>query len=160
MEYVHNNSLHQIDDEHKRYAFNIPYVLNKMYIASVGDIKEKLHLSCGPRAYAMRAILSRFNIYSRLVQIYSDKYEANEGHRLIEVYNPDSQSWEAWDPNYGVTYVNRETKKPVDILTLVFSDKNNIIPMGISDQGWKNTKTERLKNTNFKAVLFENVMVK
>jgi len=24
MEYVHNNSLHLIDDEHKRYAFNTP----------------------------------------------------------------------------------------------------------------------------------------
>jgi len=155
MEYVHNNSLHLIDDEHKRYAFNIPYVLNKMYLASVGDIKEKPHLSCGPRAYAMRAILSRFNIYSRLVQVYSDEYETHNGHRLLEAYNPDSQSWEAWDPDYGVTYVDRETKKPVDVLTLVFSDKNNFIPIGISNEGWKTTKTEKLKNNYFKAVLFE-----
>lgn len=155
MEYVHNNSLHLIDDEHKRYAFNIPYVLNKMYLASFGDIKEKPHLSCGPRAYAMRVILSRFNIYSRLVQVYSDEYETHEGHRLLEVYNPDSQSWEVWDPDYGVTYVDRETKNPVDILTLVFSDKNNFIPIGISNEGWKITKTERLKNNYFKAVLFE-----
>lgn len=155
MEYVHNNSLHLIDDEHKRYAFNIPYVLNKMYLASAGDIKEKPHLSCGPRSYAMRAVLSRFKIYSRLVQVYSDEYETHEGHRLLEVYNLDSQSWEVWDPDYGVTYVDRKTQKPVDILTLVFSDKNKFIPIGISNEGWKTTKTERLKNNYFKAVLFE-----
>jgi len=155
MEYVHNNSLHLIDHEYRKYAFNIPYVLNKMYLASVGDINEKPHLSCGPRAYTMRAILNRFNIYSRLVQIYSDEYETHKSHRLLEVYNPDSQSWETWDPDFGVIYVDRENKKPVDILTLAFSDKNKFIPIGISSEGWKNTKTEHLKNNYFEAVLFE-----
>jgi hypothetical protein len=155
MAYVHNNSVHQIDNEHRNYAFNIPFILNKMYLASNGDIKERPHLSCGPRSHAMRAILNSFNIYSRLVQLYSDSHDTPLGHRLLEVFNPDRQLWETWDPDYGVTYVNYESKRPVDILTLVCSDKKKIIPVGLTGIGWKHTETEKLKNQYFKAVLFE-----
>jgi hypothetical protein len=155
MEYVHNNSLHLIDDEHRKYSGNIPHVLNKIYLASEGDVSEKPHLSCGPRAYAMKTILSQFNIYSRLVQIYSDEYETHEAHRLLEVYNPDNQSWETWDPDYGVTYIDRQTNNSVDILSLVFLDKENFIPVGVSGEGWKKTKTEVIRDNYFESVLFE-----
>lgn len=155
MKYVHENSLHLIDDEHKKYAFDIPVVLYKLFLASSGNTAEKPHLSCGPRSLAMMTILREFNIYSRLVQVYSDVSDTVEAHRLLEVLNPATQTWETWDPDYGVRYVDRENGTPVDIMTLVFSNRDNIIPIGLSAKGWVNTKTKHLKDNYFKAILFE-----
>lgn len=155
MEYIHNNSLHLIDDEHARDSLNIIKVLHKLDVASNGNVEEKPHLSCGPRSYVMRALLSRFGIYSRLIQIYSDDYETHEAHRLLEVYNSTTKSWETWDPDYGVTYLDKETRKSADIITMIKSDKSNFIPVGLGREGWVETKTERLKNNFFEAVLFE-----
>lgn len=155
MRYVHENSIHSIDDEYEKYAFNLPVVLDKLILSSKGNASETPHLSCGPRSYAMRAILGHFNIYSRLIQIYSDSFDTVQAHRMLEVFNPDSQNWELWDPDYGVTYVDRETKEPTDIMSLVFSDKDHFMPVGVSYEGWEDTKSTSLKEHYFKSVLFE-----
>jgi hypothetical protein len=126
-----------------------------MYLASQGNAEQKPHLSCGGRSWAMKMLLIRVNIYSRLVQIYSDEFEEPKMHRLLEVYNPENNSWEVWDPDYGVTYVDQVSRKPVNIMTMVFSDRNKIIPTGESREGWKETNTEEIKNKYFKAVMFE-----
>lgn len=155
LEYTYNNSVHIVDDEHEIYASNREIILEKMYMASTGNIEERPHLSCGPRSYIMKFILNQFHIYSRLVQIYTDEREEPAGHRLLEVYNPDTKSWEAWDPDNGVVYVDRDTKRPLDILTIIFSDKNTVVPIGVSAEGWEKTETEHLKKGYFKSVLFE-----
>jgi len=160
MEFVHNNSLHLIDEEHHKYAFYTPLVINKLLLAYQGHDSEKPHLSCGPRSYAMQAILNELGIFSRLVQIYSDEYENVRGHRLLEVFNPETQAWEAWDPDFRVTYVDRFTGRSVDIMTPIFGDKDNIIPRDGSIEGWRESKTEHLKKGYFRAVLFEsNTMI-
>jgi hypothetical protein len=156
MEFVHNNSLHLIDEEYHKYAFNVPLVINKLLLAYQGHHSEKPHLSCGPRSYAMKAILTELGISSRLVQIYSDEYENVRGHRLLEVFNPETQAWEAWDPDFRVTYVDRFTGSSIDIMTAIFGNKNNIIPRDGSIMGWRESKTEHLKKYYFKAVLFES----
>jgi hypothetical protein len=156
MEYIHNNSIHKIDDEYQLYAFNTNIVLEKLHLASNGNSEEKPHLSCGPRSYAMRELLKSFNIYSRLVQLYSDNFGTHAGHRLLEVFNREENSWEVWDPDYGVTYIDRNTRKPIDIITMIFSDSDNIIPVGLSGEGWENTGTRTIKDNYLKAVLFES----
>jgi hypothetical protein len=78
-----------------------------------------------------------------------------QSHRVLEVFNPDSQNWETWDPDYGVTYIDRETNAPADIMSLVFSDKDKFVPVGLSAEGWEETKSTILKENYFKSVLFE-----
>ena len=91
MRYVHDHSLPAAAGQYEQYAFNVPVVLDKLVLASKGEASEKPVLSCGPRSYAMRSILGRFNIYARLIQIYSDNYDTVQAHRLLEVFNPDAQ---------------------------------------------------------------------
>lgn len=153
--YVHNNSLHLIDEEHAEYRDKQDVIMQKLYEASRGNIDEKPHLSCGPRAYAMRKILDQYGMYSRLVQVYSDGFDIVRGHRMLEVYNPDRQKWEVWDPDYGVTYVNRDSGESVDILEMVFGDKSAITPEGIPGKGWENTGTDELRREFLKALHFE-----
>ncbi|MBW2034247.1 MAG: hypothetical protein JRI94_11790 [Deltaproteobacteria bacterium] len=156
MEFVHDNSLHLIDSEHRKYAFDISVVVNKLLLTYSGQENEKPHLSCGPRSYVMREILTRFGITSRLIQVYSDEYDNVQGHRILEVFNLQEKKWEIWDPDYRVIYVDRYTKKPVGIMDLVFGDMSKIVPRNGFVEGWKETGTEHLRTDYFKAFILES----
>jgi hypothetical protein len=156
LEFVHDNSLHSIDDENRAYAYRRDIVVKKLILASRGHKEEKPHLSCGPRANIMTDILASFGVTSRIIQIYSDAYAIVKSHRLLEVFNQESQTWELWDPDYRVTYVNSVTKKPENIINIVFGDIEKIVPKDNRSEGWKETNTEELKTHNFfGAVFFE-----
>jgi hypothetical protein len=156
MAFVHDNSLHLIDDEHKAYAFNEVLVIKKLLLAYQGHENEKPHLSCGPRSCAMRDLLARFGIGARNVQLFSDAHKDVRGHRLLEVFNPETQTWEVWDPDYRVTYVDALTKKSLDIMDILLGDLDKIVPKDGHIEGWKETSTERLKEENyFGAFMFE-----
>ena len=157
MEFVHDNSVHVIDEEYRKYAFNKPFVMTKLLLAYQGHDSEKPHLSCGSRSHAMRAILFRFGIISRLVQVFSDDYQQLRGHRLLEVFNPDTESWEAWDPDFRVTYVDPVSKRRLDILAIVFRDRNKVVPEDGATTGWVETKTSHLRAHYFEAVSFEGI---
>jgi hypothetical protein len=156
MEFVHDNSLHLIDDEHEAYAYNAPLVTGKLLLAYQGHENEKPHLSCGPRACVMRDLLKRFGIGARTIQLFSDAHKDVRGHRLLEVLNPETQTWEVWDPDHRVTYVDALTKKSLDIIDFLLGDPENIVPKDGKIEGWKETRTEWLKEGNyFWAVMFE-----
>jgi hypothetical protein len=156
MEFVHDNSLHLVDDEHKDYAFNDLVVSKKLLLAYQGHKSEKPHLSCGPRSCLMRDILRRFGIDARTIQLFSDAHKDVQGHRLLEVFNPETQSWEVWDPDHSVTYVDALTKKSLNIIDCLLGDLEKIMPKDGNIEGWKETSTERLKEENyFGAVMFE-----
>jgi hypothetical protein len=167
MEFVHNNSVHLIDEEHRKYAFDMPLVLNKLMplvinkllLAYQGHDSEKPHLSCGPRSYAMREILIRFGIISRLVQVFSDDYQQLKGHRLLEVFNPETESWEVWDPDFRVTFIDPDSKRRLDIMEIVFGDKEKVVPQDGAIMGWEETKTTHLREHYFEAVLFEGINI-
>lgn len=156
MNFVHDNSLHLVDDEHSAYAFSDLLVTKKLLLAYQGHENEKPHLSCGPRACLMRDVLRRFGIGARTVQLFSDAHEEVQGHRLLEVFNPETQTWEVWDPDYRVTYVDALTKKSLDIMDILLADLEKILPKDGNTEGWKETNTVRLKEENyFRAVIFE-----
>jgi hypothetical protein len=156
MEFVHDNSLHLVDDEHSAYAYDGPLVTKKLLLAYQGQKNEKPHLSCGPRSCLTRDLLTRLGITSRPIQLFSTAHKDVQGHRLLEVFNPETQTWEVWDPDYRVTYVDALTKKSVDIMAILFGDLEKILPKDGNTEGWKETHTEELKEDNyFGAALFE-----
>jgi len=155
MEFVHNNSVHPIDEEHSKHAFDMRLVMNKLLLAYQSDDSERPILSCGPRSCAMKEILKRFGIISRLVQVLSDDYEQVEGHILLEVFNPDTESWEVWDPDFRVTFVDAVSKRRLDIMEIAFGDKEKVVPQDGAIMGWEETKTAHLKEHYFEAVVFE-----
>ena len=157
MEFVYNNSVHLSDEEHHKYALNMPLVINKLLLVYQGHDSEKPHLSCGPRSYAMMEILFRFGIISRLVQVFSDDYQQVKGHRLLEVFNPETESWEAWDPDFRVTFIDPDSKRRLDIMEIVFGDKEKVVPQDGAIMGWEETKTTHLREHYFEAVLFEGI---
>ena len=104
----------------------------------------------------MRDVLTRFGIGARTVQLFSDAHKDVQGHRLVEVFNPETQTWEVWDPDHRVTYVDALTKKSLDTMDFLLGDLEKILPKDGNIEGWKETSTERLKEDNyFGAVMFE-----
>jgi hypothetical protein len=162
MRFVHDNSLHRLDEEYGRYVdvklvSSLPVIVKKLLLAYHGDESQKPHIACGLRSYAMRAILQRARIFSRLVHVYTDDYEEIKGHRLLEVLNPDTGAWELWDPDLRVKYINRDSRKPVSVLGLLFGERDNIVPKNGPIEGWEETNTKYLKDHFFEAVRFEGI---
>lgn len=112
--WVNTNSVHLIDEEHDSYAFNVAEVLNRLNNYALGK-GAKPHLSCGPRAYAMKAILDFMSIQSRIIDLFGlteqdDKSIKVSPHTLIEVMITDADKWELHDPDFNVAYANAITK--------------------------------------------------
>ena len=161
-QFVHDNSLHLTDQEYHQYIRGnantvIPEVIKKLLLAYQSDKSKKPHIACGLRSYAMRTILQQFGIYSRLISIFSDEYEYPENHRLVEVLHPDTGAWEVWDPDFRVSFVYHDSRKPADIMDLLFGDIERIIPVNASIEGWEETNTKHLKDDFFEALMFEGI---
>lgn len=155
MQFVHDNSVHLVDSERKKYSIDIPLVIKQLLLAYTGQQNKRPQLSCGSHSFVMREVLNRFGIKSRLIQIFSDEYGNVRGHRMLEVFNPQEKKWEIWDPYYRVTYVDQYSKKRMDIVTLVFGDLDRIVPKNGVVKGWARTGTEDLRESYFEAFSLE-----
>lgn len=150
--WVNTNSVHLIDQEHDSYAFNVPEVLNRLNTYSLGGPAKKCskpHLSCGPRAYAMKAILDFMSIRSRIIDLFGLS-ELGDGclkvspHTLIEVLEADTKKWVLHDPDFNIAYANINTKKyqsAEEMLGLKKEDK------GYQAAGYKIENLLNLQNT-------------
>ena len=159
VEFVHDNSLHLLDEEYIAYAFKTPYVLKRIMEKHRDDSRRAPHLSCGSRSLVAKEILGNMGIRARLVQVYSDYYPNVEGHRMLEIFNPETKSWEVWDPDYRVTYIDSVTSLRVDIMQLIRDRSMRVIPQSETGRGWAlaspSTDLEPKGLHYFKAVMFE-----
>lgn len=104
--WVNTNSVHLIDDEHDSYAFHVPTAIKKLNEFNDGA-GSRPHLSCGPRAYAMKEILDAMGIESRIIDLFVIRENGSpDSHTLIEVFNNETDRWELQDPDFNVVYVS------------------------------------------------------
>jgi hypothetical protein len=156
MEFVHDYSIHKIDDQFYRNVKRLDLVMIKMAEALQGKHRDLPHLSCGPRATLMKELLSHLGIKSRLVQVYSDSFPNVEGHRLLEVLNSETARYELWDPDFRVWYQKVNGKDHVDAITMVLAPSMDLFePTDSVRTGWEDTQTKHLRDSYFKAVLYE-----
>ena len=96
---------------------NLPIVLSKLNQYSKG-LGSKPHLSCGPRAYAMKEVLDSLNIKSRIVDLFglsSSEVSKVSPHTLIEVFEEDKQSWVLQDPDFNVAYTDKTSNNYLSV---------------------------------------------
>lgn len=156
MEFVHNNSVHPESGEPEDYAFDMGDLVEHLLLAREGR-GRKPRLSCGPRSYAMKEILLHGGIRSRLIQLFSDDFDTVKPHRMLEVLNPETDTWEVWDPDFRVTYVDQETGRRLDIVTIIFGRTVTLVPLDGDLKDWDRTHTRHLRDHYFEAVLFEGI---
>lgn len=153
--WVHENSIHLIDKAHNQYAFRMAIVLPMLWQTyTVGAAPA--HLSCGPRAYAMKVILDKLGIPSRLVMIFTDDNAEINSHTFLEVFDRESQDWVVHDPDFNIYYVDRRTQQRLSTIRLILSDLDAVVPVSDVTVGWQENNVEHLKQHYFEALLYMN----
>ena len=156
--FVYENSINLIDDEHDKYALNTQKVLNMLYnFYKTGN--NPPHLSCGPRALAMKAILDNLSIENRIVNIFCDDFDSIQSHTLLEVFISDENRWEVQDPGYNIFFMDSNSLERLSSANLLFgSMKNVIVCSNNKSSGWEKLYDfENVnKNNYFEAVMYDN----
>lgn len=124
--WVNNNSIHLIDAEHDIYAFKLPKVIDKLRQFNENGGNPP-HLSCGPRAYAMKALLDELGIESRIIDLFVVVHGEVQSHTLLEAFDRDRGEWILQDPDFNVSYVHAPTGKPVSAKAALWADKREIV---------------------------------
>lgn len=124
-QWVNNNSIHLIDAEHDSYAFRLPLVVGKLRQFSEAGGKPP-HLSCGPRTYAMKAILDAMGIESRIIDLFVIVQGEVQSHTLLEAYDAERGEWVLQDPDFNVSYVHAPTGRPLSVKAALLADKRDI----------------------------------
>ena len=125
--WINTNSIHLIDSEHDKYAFDVPKTIAMMYECAIGG--KTPHLSCGPRAYAMKEVLRSMGMESRIIDIFELRGEPHSvvnAHTLIEVYDNTQSRWILQDPDFNVSYTNRVTRQPTSVREALELEKEHL----------------------------------
>ena len=155
-DWVYRNSIHKIDAEHDQYAGDTPRILFMLW-RSYQTSKNYSHLSCGPRAHVMKAILDDLQIPNRIIMIFADNYFEINSHTFLEVFDRDTQNWEVQDPDFDISYIDIHNRKRLPGAGLIWGDLNSIIPISPGKKGWEQNHVARLKRDYFGAMMFINV---
>jgi hypothetical protein len=124
--WVNINSIHNIDDEHDQYAFQIHKVLEKL-LQHHTTKKSPPHLSCGPRSYAMKELLKLVGIRSKIIDIFQIAGGVVNPHTLLEVYCTDTDRWILQDPDFNVEYnLESEELTPLSSESALSADKTRV----------------------------------
>ncbi len=151
--WVYTNSIHKIDSEHDEYAINTPKVISMLWATHQND-KNHAHLSCGPRALAMKKILDQLEIPNRIVMVFTDDNIEINSHTFLEVFNRETNKWEIQDPDFNVTYISLGTQERVTTAQLVLGNPNSAEPVCGSQLGWEGCNVKHLKEHFFEVLMY------
>ena len=154
-EFVFSHSLHQLDSEHARYAWDTRAVLAMLHEHYLTR-QNPPHLSCGPRALALKAVLDAMGIESRLVHVFTGDYDEVRSHTFLEVFDEDSARWVIHDPDNDVSYVDAGTGEPVSLMRLVFGDLRSVVPVSQRGRGWELNEIGDLQSHYFQAAKYDS----
>jgi hypothetical protein len=149
--WVHRNSVHRIDGEHAKYAFDTPRVVSMLW-STHAEGAPPAHLSCGPRALAMKRILTELGILSRMTMIFTDDFGELRSHTYLGVFDRDTRRWEIQDPDFDAYYVNARTGARASTLELVFGNLDDFVPHQPGRSGWDATDLGKVRQW-FEAML-------
>ena len=154
--WIYKNSIHEIDSSYNlKDAFNTPKVLSMLWKSHEAKAK-RVRLTCGPRAAAMKYILDKLHLKSRIVMIFTADSEQLASHTFLEVFNTESNKWETHDPDFNIFYIDKKTQDRIATFRLVFGDLNSLVPVSENGQGWKLNRVVHLKQHYFEAVMYGN----
>lgn len=123
--WVNQNSVHLIDDEHDSYAFNISKVVVRIWGFRCA-VNLKPHLSCGPRAYLLKEILDRLDYKTRIIDILEIVEGEPRSHTLVEYFDNQLNKWVMQDPDFNVYFRSRLTGEILSASECLFMNKLDI----------------------------------
>lgn len=110
--WVNINSIHLIDEEHDLYAFKL-YKVIKLVSGYSSNEGHRPHLSCGPRAYLLKAILDVLGYKTRIIDLFEMVKGQPYSHTLIEYYDEQLNQWVMQDPDFNAYYTESSRGRPL-----------------------------------------------
>jgi len=163
--WVNQNSVHKIDEQHKDYAHKTHVTVPMLWRHHLLR-DEAPHLACGSRAYAMKLILGRLGIKSRVIDIFTKAGKVRpgvEGHTFLEVWNRETHTWEIQDPDLNVSFQHAVSRKRVSVFQMVMGNIDEVEPINskgpmqwVSDRGLYNVAVYRLHYEGDRSVVIMN----
>lgn len=121
MAFVHNNSVHNIDDEFWDDFRNKPRTLDKLLAHARGESTEKPHMECSTRSKLLLPLARKAGFEGHMVDMF--KYHPEYlSHKVVEVKNPETGLWELYDPTYQIFWKNEKTGGRASIHDLVMEE--------------------------------------
>jgi len=151
-QWVNAKSVHLMDDEYATYAWDTEQVLSRLWKNHVQEGPAP-HLACGPRSFAMQAILDRLDLPNRMVAIFTDQGAALQSHTFLEVFNRDSGAWEIQDSDFNVEYHDHSGRK-LSTAQMLFMNLKQVEPDSGSVKGWKANGVDHLRSYYFEAAVY------
>jgi hypothetical protein len=127
MAFVHNNSVHNIDEEFWNDFRNKPRTLDKFLSYAKGQSKDRPHMECSTRCKLMMPLVRRAGYDAHMVDIFKHDAAYNS-HVVLEVKNPENGMWEVYDPTFQIYWKNEKTGERASMGDLVFSEEFHFIP--------------------------------
>ena len=153
--WVNENSIHKIDEEHRSYAWDTPAVVSMLWDTHLTKSGHP-HLSCGPRANAMKSILEGLGVEARIVSTFTDDYSNVRSHTFLDVLNSETGVWELHDPDFNFCVVDMNTNERLPTFRLVAEDLGPVLPISATRSGWREHRIEHLKKSYFDAVMYHD----
>jgi hypothetical protein len=122
---IYDNAIRQPDQTDDKNVVAIQMMYD--HIQGQGD---KPSLWCDGRATAFMTLLREMGIDSRLIFYYGDNTSQIQEHTMLEVFNPDTQTWEVQDALYNLYYLDAETQQRASVERLVFGPLDTIVVCG------------------------------
>ena len=134
-QFVHQSSIHRIDDELYTYIYDSDRIL-EMLEASYLEKQPPPGLECWTRSNAMIRLAYSAGVRTRQVIVYRP-IDGYLSHTLLEVYNPATDAWEMQDPEYNMFYIDTEQTRRASITDLVTNSYDAFMPCSDENTcGW------------------------
>jgi len=118
--------VNSIPDFQKDYAADYGDAIALMFEYSQGRTDDRPHLLCDGRSTAMLTILRELGIESRLVFLYSPVPGYLAQHTVLEVFNPEGQTWQVHDLAWDFYYVHLESRERVSAERILFGRREDL----------------------------------
>lgn len=116
----------KLGDELDDYLPDYSDAAQKMFNHFMGS-GEAPQMWCNGISTTMHSVLKELGIDSRLVFLYGEVPGWISQHTVLEVFNPETQTWQVQDPTYNRYFVDRTTREIAPIDRLVFDSLKDIL---------------------------------
>ncbi len=147
--YINGNTEHNIDDEFYAVWKDKAKITQTFLDYTQGRRKDLPHYECSTRANLMRDILNHHGYKTRSLLVYRavpqpDASYKMDGHKVLDVQNPDTGKWETQDADYNIYWANILDGTRVSMVDAM-ADPAHYTPCSGANCGWHIVSRENIQ---------------
>jgi len=129
---VHQNSVHNIDDEYYETAETYGQVgfARQIRKYAEGKLNEKPHFECSRRSIVLRDLYTLNGFENRILRVIQRRDDVFLGHIINEVKDPQTGQFQIHDPTFDVTYKSKDEQRFINMRDILMIIRDEFQPCG------------------------------